>query len=355
MKKVYALFTALICVILGVAFSLFIEQLYSNDNTEVAKISEDLYYRVPQTDMIVKNPDSGGEYVRNELIAEAADGVSKDEIQKLLKSYNGQIVGYIADTNTCQIAFDQQIAYTELKALEQKLSREPQIENICMNQVFHCSESGEKYNPNDPEWKDSWALEAIKAHEAWKVYMDAGITESVNVGIFEPGGVDADHEELKDNFANTPFFNGSDKDHGTLVAGIIGADFDNGIGMTGMVPNVKLDFAGFQLLNEKQKDLESDDDRANLMAYKVALTYLIARCQCKVINMSMGVEEYAFAISRGNTAAAKELNTLNVQLGIYLKILLDNGYDFLICKAAGNNNETQRGIEDCPICTCGRG
>ena len=111
---------------------------------------------------------------------------------------------------------------------------------------------GHDWTPNDPFFKGQvvgginrrqWGLtqpNGIQAQKAWNFTRD---NANVRVGIME-GGFDVNHPDLAGNSLVLPGgFRpgaGADLDHGTHVAGIVGAIADNGIGIAGVSPNVSL-------------------------------------------------------------------------------------------------------------------
>lgn len=103
---------------------------------------------------------------------------------------------------------------------------------------------------NDPKYPappgsllpGQWGLDAIKAPQAW------GTTKgSVTVAVIDTG-VDAGHEDLAGNldmaraanFVEPGKLPHDDFGHGTHVAGIIGAIANNGVGIAGVAPGVKI-------------------------------------------------------------------------------------------------------------------
>ncbi len=96
--------------------------------------------------------------------------------------------------------------------------------------------------PDDPELPSSWGIEHINAVEAWDLSTGG---EDVYVAILDTG-IKADHEDLAANigqdgdgkFGRNLVSLGAvpldDNGHGTLVAGIVGAVGNNGLGTTGV-------------------------------------------------------------------------------------------------------------------------
>lgn len=98
--------------------------------------------------------------------------------------------------------------------------------------------------PHDPRLNEQWGLVGdygIGANDAWKITTGS---KNVRVGVIDTGI--AKHEDLNANLAGGwDFYNNNEnafddkRQHGTHVAGIIGAEA-NDIGVSGVVPNVSL-------------------------------------------------------------------------------------------------------------------
>jgi subtilisin family serine protease len=90
--------------------------------------------------------------------------------------------------------------------------------------------------PNDPLWAASWSLAKVNATEAWKV--STGTAQTI-VAVLDTG-VDLSHPDLQGAFVPGYDFVNRDEDasddhgHGTMVAGIIAARANNGIGGVGI-------------------------------------------------------------------------------------------------------------------------
>lgn len=353
-KKIYILIIIII-IIVGVALlNTKNADLNRMENNQL-KYSENLYCKTATSDKIKHVPGKSIKYIENELIIDTTPDINNKNIEILAQKYKFDIVGYIAVTNTYQIETASIITYNELIKLKNDLEKEDNIKAVWLNSVFEVNNlSG--YYPNDAEWQNEWSetpsgktwgLEFVEIPEAW-YYLKNNVKhtpDEINVGIFETGGTDYEHEDLKENFIERPLGNtnktDSDKkfkNHGTAVSGIVGAGFDNGIGVSGIIPNVKLKAVSWTGIDNL------GGYNVSSMVGKVALAYLIAENNAEqktvIVNASFAFEETTFAANRGNEEAKETLKDLNNEFGQFLSTLLDNGYDFLICKGAGNENAT---------------
>jgi hypothetical protein len=100
-------------------------------------------------------------------------------------------------------------------------------------------------SPSDPFASQQWGLTAIGAPQVWQFSQGAGVT----VAVVDSGS--GPHPDLTSNLEiGRTFFSliesegatdvDLDEGHGTHVAGIIGAVADNGIGIAGVAPKVRL-------------------------------------------------------------------------------------------------------------------
>ena len=120
-------------------------------------------------------------------------------------------------------------AITELQNLEEVLVAEPLYE------FTPCDD----YVPNDPFYTqgEQWGLNeiyGIHAAKAWDIYNDNRILDTVKIGIFE-NGIQSDHPDLTVGNGNIES-DSAGSEHGTHVAGIIGANINNNIGIAGIAP-----------------------------------------------------------------------------------------------------------------------
>ena len=146
--------------------------------------------------------------------------------------------------------------------------------SVQRDQTVHALET-----ENDPMRPQQWALDKTSFEAAWSVTKGQGVTVAV-----VDSGVEADHQDLigsvlpgKDYV--DPGGNGdTDPDgHGTFVAGIIAAHVNNGLGIAGAAPGVKI--LPVRVLNASGGGFASDVANGIIWA---------ADHNARVINLSLG-------------------------------------------------------------------
>ena len=146
----------------------------------------------------------------------------------------------------------------------ERLSKNPDVRVIQNN---HTNIKLRESIPNDPSYYMQWAPAIMQLPQAWETFSTGGVTatgDTIVVAVID-GGVDLNHEDLnfwKNNLEipnngidddsngyvddyhgwNAYSHSGSvvSNDHGTHVAGIIGAIGNNGVGVAGVNWNVKV-------------------------------------------------------------------------------------------------------------------
>lgn len=288
----------------------------------------DLVYHEPAVENVVMQGGFG--YVNNELLVTLDSSESLPQLKEYLTGIGGEVVGEIPLTADYQIMLPDTYTEEELGTMIEQVKSLPYVERSSLNYAFELEEDSYQYYPNDPKWDDwestggnNWNMKAIDAPGAWAYRNQMG---PVNVGVIDRC-FDADHVDL--NFSEEPYNNddgtNSDMSHSTHVAGIIGAEFNNKIGVCGVSPNTNIYGAAHI---------------GNLAAYKTALNYLIVEKKCKVINISMGMpDDCIFSADNGDVELKRDLDRLNQELAECLKDLKNHLMEFVICKSAGNSNE----------------
>ncbi|MCB0763740.1 MAG: S8 family serine peptidase, partial [Flavobacteriales bacterium] len=127
-------------------------------------------------------------------------------------------------------------AHTSEDALAQILARIPGVSSTSLNhRLRHLAQ------PNDPQYGDQWSMASIGAEDLWDVTTGGAMANGMRVAV---GIVDelvsTEHPDLVDNISSLSPHIGPGADHGTQVAGVVGAVGDNGIGIAGVNWDVDL-------------------------------------------------------------------------------------------------------------------
>lgn len=308
---------------------------------------------VEEEQVLYENEQS---YVDAQLLLTAKRGISYQAVEEMIKNEDGQIIGYISFSNDYQISFPCGKSYEQLNELINKWGKENLCESISLNIVHRIS--SESYS-QDP-WKDTnfqkeqsaiwneykpdgnnWWAEAIRMPSVWKKYdWNETSKESVKIGVID-SVFDEKHKELCNVFKKT--WNNIDFEqeettlseknfnHGTHVAGIIGAEMGNNYGISGIAACAKPELYGYACFGTKNYQYST------MMEFKYAIALMLEQ-GVKVINISLGFEELIFAAQQGNESALASLETYKNSMTKFLKSALEVGYDFLIIKSAGNTS-----------------
>ena len=298
-----------------------------------------LYYSKPNEENLVTDTDTGIAFIDNELIVHMLPDTPLADVQELAEQNNGEVVGEITVADTYQLRFDDTYTYSDMQELIDDLESENNVSWVSLNMAYKIG--ADYYPTNDTEWKDdwgdeypsgsNWGVEAINAPAAWDYtdYMDY-----TNVGVFDCCFYD--HEDL---IYSERHFNHTDEcdveyPHGTHVSGTIAAGFDNGVGISGVAPYV--DLYGFSYSSSLL------DNYSTTIILEYALAQLIAINNCKVLNFSNSTGEVtAAAASDSYSLVIDEIKASADEEGRFLNALLDAGFDFTICVAAGNGNSKE--------------
>jgi len=235
----------------------------------------------------------------------------------------------------------------EVSELVEELRRKEITDGVIENKSVNLSASKDsrkvspQETPNDDYFNENWGLQQINAPDAWDLEQGSS---SVRVAVID-SGTDLDHPDLDDNTSKSlgkdfacdgyveratvcplvPPSNGNPNEavdhvsHGTFVSGIIGAEGNNGQGVSGVSWEVEMfpirifseawPFGDDDLLGFLNK---SADDFAQAIPYAVDNG-------ADIINMSVGGDS---------------------QLGHNIEQLLENAYDenVILITSAGNDN-----------------
>ena len=294
---------------------------------------------------IVLDEESDQEYVNNIIPVIFDTDATQQEIQSVAELCGGEIDGRIDFFYHIRV---KENSYSELQKICDRINEMDCVQSAFVDTVIDLE--ADAFIPNDPwggkvSWEENgadginWGLEAIDAPDAW-AYKDE--FEDLPVAVAD-SGFDTEHEDLAGvlfpsfNHTNDLGYQDTAKnkyvlvDHGTHVAGTVGAIADNGKGVTGVIPNAKIYYTDvFQ-----NSPSTTSSDMINALIYSV-------QSGAKVVNYSIGhtpyieyqgyldgkLEKYFKRAPAFDFTAINAANAMNN--------LLSQGYDFIVVQSAGN-------------------
>ncbi|KZE64208.1 hypothetical protein AWM68_13985 [Fictibacillus phosphorivorans] len=173
----------------------------------------------------------GKDYVKTELIIKFSKELDKKD-KSILKTFFNLVNIKPIGKNFYVVSFSDE---TNLPKLVNKLYDNRIVEYVEPNYKIQ-----KEYIPSEPLYKKQWFHSKINTPLAWDTTKGAS---DVVVAVID-GGVDGKHPELKGKLYKPYDAVDGDStyypdDHGTHVAGIIGASF-NSVGVAGIAPNAKI-------------------------------------------------------------------------------------------------------------------
>lgn len=225
-----------------------------------------------------------------------------------------QVNATYSDTIKVEVIYevsDESHAYQIEEAYELKLisyssygfavyeANQNQIE-ILSNQGFEINNTHQIFAPpwiipgtnTDPYINDQYALDMLNVHGAW---LETTGSIDVTIAVIDTG-IDTDHEEFVNRISTLSYnsrtkqvgitYVEDDNGHGTLVAGVIGANKDNSKGIAGIVQNSKLLIIKANNLDDPST--ETNESKSFTDAAIIEGIYYAADQGAHVINMSLG-------------------------------------------------------------------
>lgn len=305
-------------------------------NVDYVSVSKEKWFKDVEENHIVKS-DTGEEYIDNRIIVLFTPETTEEQKQNVVKFVNGEIIGN-DDGSKYQIQIETTENLEELEEICLSVSRMPGVLWCFYETVYEVSKATEQLKavPNDP-WKDTfqgiwgtdwneenpgglnWWLETIQAPSAWD-YNNR--FNSIKIGVVD-NGFDIDHEDLKINLIN-PNENSSDKNkknHGTHVAGIIGATANNEKGITGIVWNKDL-YCADVVATKKQ-----ENEHISILNSIDGIEETLKK-GCKIVNLSIGDN-----LNNNAVRILKNGRNTTALLLYWDRYIKD---DFIIVQSAGN-------------------
>lgn len=292
----------------------------------------------------VQQDDSTGiYYVSNIIIMNCKKDVSEQEVQSIIDSIEGKIVGSIPSIHQYQIEVASD-SYEGLKKLCQVLEAYEKVRSAYPDLAVQLEE---QTIPDDPwgmfgsSWSEdnpsgnNWWVEAINAPSAWDYN---SYLESVNIGIVD-SGFDVNHKDLQGVIKSVSEYNDSKK-HGTHVAGIIGARDNNQAGITGVVWNAQIYTHDWSLKKKQQKQSEekTGEEWSSYSEIYAGIEELVVNHNCKVVNLSLGIKPQKKLMT-------DEFVDAHGQATSEFMVGLLEDHDFIIVQSAGNGDENSKPMD----------
>ncbi len=317
-------------------------------------------------------------YVDHVILVYFKKGVSDEEVRRVASLVDGELIGCISELDV----FEIRVSASGADALEEiceRLSYEECVDWATVDSVSRVSTQWsdpglDSIVPDDPWGEWTWIPKGLRNvfHQQWSMIWPRGKNwhqeivgapsawayeeyySPISVGIID-AGFDTDHPDLRITSVN-PVANSktladpekSDEyDHGTHVAGIIGATRGNGTGVNGILCG-QYSMYGYCMtyLTESTTTSSKTLDACNSLLHE----------GCRVINRSMGINwryeddngvwhdcingnNMPFDEDTGNEYTDDDWKDLGVEAAKEILRLLEYyGSEFLIVNAAGNDS-----------------
>ena len=288
--------------------------------------------------------DNAG-FVKDTLLVVFDEDASFFDKLSVFSKSNGYCIGTIRDLNLY-------IIRTDIDTVEDadKISRNiTSLDSVSLALICPAKRYALQYTPDDPfrddygfwntDWDDenpegnNWHIEATDTRSAWGY---KSLMNEINIGVVD-GGFDLEHEELagkivfpsgREERRNRPSY------HGTHVAGIIAANQDNGVGVSGICPHSTLICVDWSPSTNQLwiPDLEI------LVGFKK-----VVKAGAKVVNISAGSSGSVPEESYKFPSIVKNFDALFYSYA--MGNLLSRGYDFVVVQSAGNGNDEGYAID----------
>ncbi|MEZ5814277.1 MAG: S8 family serine peptidase [Alphaproteobacteria bacterium] len=177
--------------------------------------------------------DKHGYFVSGQILVKPRAGVAEQVLQNLFSSEGG-IQNRVIDKINVRIV---RVPDGKEQMIIDRLSKNPRIEFAELDRIAEPN-----FIPDDPSFGSQWHHTTIRSPEAWDITQGG---PDLIIAILDTG-VEAAHPDLVDHLVPgwNPDMNNDDTSpvhyHGTRVAGAAAAIGNNGIGVSGVAPNVKI-------------------------------------------------------------------------------------------------------------------
>lgn len=254
---------------------------------------------VANADNYSAHPDLGTMPVSyNTIMLSFAIGTTVAQANILISNINGKIVGGITGDEAVApgVLFLQltTTSHTELTTIIETLRADPIIETVVQDALMGVNAIPRPNDGKPADWTweslpagSNWGLEQMRVPQLWN-WNEAARKQLDSLGFYPPGvlilddGFENSHPDLpvRLHYPNRV------ANHGTFIAGIIGARFNNGIGVDGVCPAVNMMCRTVTVTVQGLPD--PYQDRISVGQAIITGAYQAMRAYSRVVNMSMG-------------------------------------------------------------------
>jgi len=302
--------------------------------------------RIKKSELNYLSDGSGRKFANNRIILNMKDNATKKDVDEIVEYVNGEIIGYLYIIGLVTIRVPENteeglkamcrdiknkyhniVEYADIEIFEPIKFDSLSSNN---NKQNHKVQNPTAKNPptRDPWWRDKdtfkyWAINNIDVPKAWKEYKE-NPKHNIRVGIID-ARVYNNHPDLNIPNSNISDTTSTPDSHGTQVMGIIAAEHDNGIGISGVTNFDRKNYFAYSISVGQANEQDDESEDTSDIEVLQGLQWNVVR-GVKVINMSMG--KYV-----------KEPD--NAMINLYKETmdrLIDIGYDYMVVQSAGNDS-----------------
>lgn len=307
------------------------DEIYDSLYSKYAK-SEDENFYVKQ----IKAADITNEndifYVKNCLVFYMTNGSDYSDAEEVAKKYNAEIVGYIKDIEFVEMELKgSELSLTELNDTADKVTTESTVEKCCVD-IYSANYTSPNDNPynnilftddcDDDFTKNSMSTINIAALDEYSSYAkkaklavldDLIVSYDNNINIKNP------NEKYYDYFKTNGIMG---QLHGTEVAGTAAGETDK---LKGVCPGGNVYSYSEYYMTEA--------------LFAAMFTDMFEREQVRVCNYSIGNDTFTkYKLHNNDPETVKYLNDFTEMYTVMFNKFIDDGCDFLLVQAAGNDN-----------------
>ena len=282
--------------------------------------------------------ENGERYIENVVNVYFENGVSDEKMDEILAESGLVRIGEVNSVFLVQARANTQ-SLAELEAICKKLQSldevslaitekliELELDSVPNDPWYHNTNYTEKWNEELPNGYN-WSVEAVEALSTWKY---EGYFGTAKVGVVD-GGFKVNHEDFASGlitFPETMYQTGNtENNHGTHVAGIIGATRNNGLGGSGLLSDVEIYAAGYSVGTSSNSVTNVVNAVASQIEYGA-----------KAVNLSLGLDKAYDGVNNPyeNPYSAYQLASSAGPCAVSMNSLLNQGKEFVIVQSAGN-------------------